>query len=167
MGKYVFRQIQCGLAGLDFTDVQNIVDQSQQMLAGGGDFSGVLHHFLRIVYVSGQEGGKAYDGVHGRADVMAHAGEERALGPVGLLRDPESLFRGLLGPGKQGVGIGKLPVYGLKLAQAFLFLPKSLALFCCLVNEMTTRTSITTRTNARSSSIRITAPTISTVLEAT
>ena len=115
-------QVQGGLAGLYLADVQDIVNQAQQMLAGGGDFLGVLHHTLRIVHVPGQQGGKAHDGVHGGADVMAHVGEEGALCPVGLLGDAEGLLCGLLGLSQHGIGLLQLLVELLLAAEVFLLL---------------------------------------------
>ncbi len=77
--------IEVELAGLYFGEVEDVVDDGQQavgrafdhlqviaLLDGEGGFEGELSH--------------AEDAVHGRADLMAHVGQEIALGPVGRLR---------------------------------------------------------------------------------
>ena len=71
---------QGGLAGLDLRHVQHVVDEPQKMLAGGGDLAVVVAHMGGVVGLAVDERGEAQDGVHGRADVVAHGGEERAFG---------------------------------------------------------------------------------------
>ena len=118
----LIRQVQGGFARLDLADVQDVVDEPQQVLAGGGDFPGVLPHLFRVVRVSRQQGGKPHDGVHRRADIVAHVGEEGAFGPVGLLGDPEGLLRRLLGLGQHGVGLLQLLIHLLQPAHVLLLL---------------------------------------------
>ena len=84
--------IQDHLAALDFGHVQNVVDKPHQQLAGQADVPQVFPHALRLVHVLLRQLGHAGDGVHGRADVVGHVGEEAALGAVGALRR----FAGLL-----------------------------------------------------------------------
>ena len=55
------------------------------MLAGGFYFCQVFRRFGRQVFLLAGQHGVADDGVHGRADVVAHVGKERALGPGALL----------------------------------------------------------------------------------
>ena len=75
----------CELARLDLGEVEDVVDQPQQGVARFGDD-------LEEVALPGRERalqhqfGHADDGVHGRADLVAHVGQERALGPAGGLR---------------------------------------------------------------------------------
>ena len=76
---------QGGLAGLDLRHVQHVVDEPQKVLAGGGDLAVVVAHVGGVVGLAVDERGEAQDGVHGRADVVAHGGEERAFGAVGVL----------------------------------------------------------------------------------
>ena len=94
------------LAALDAAHVQNIVDEPQQVVAGGHDLPQILPHPLPLVDVLEGQGGEADDGVHGGADVMAHVGEEGALGDVGPL-----------GLGQGGLQLGallELPLNGIR-----------------------------------------------------
>ena len=89
--------IQRDLAALDVAHVQNVVDEAQEMRAGGLDLVQVLLHFLRLIEAAGSQSGEAHDGVHGRADVVGHVREEGALGGVGLVGLGQRLFQqGLL-----------------------------------------------------------------------
>ena len=89
--------VQRDLAALDMAHVQNVVDEAQEMRAGGLDLVQVLLHFLRLIEAAGSQSGEAHDGVHGRADVVGHVREEGALGGVGLVGLGQRLFQqGLL-----------------------------------------------------------------------
>ena len=75
---------------LDLGKVQDVVDDGQKAAAGVLD--GVdVHQDIRRQGLAEQDLTDADDGVHGRADLVAHIGQEGALGMVGLL----GLFRGL------------------------------------------------------------------------
>ena len=84
--------LQAQLAGLDLGEVEDIVDDPQQGLAGGLD---ALDHGGLVVAqaFATQQLGQAEDGVHGGADLVAHVGQEFALGPGGglggLLGEPQ------------------------------------------------------------------------------
>ncbi len=87
VGQAAFLLVQVHLAALYPAHVQDIVDQAQQMVAGGHDLLQIFLHLLPVVYMGHGQGGEAHDGVHGGADVVGHIGEEDALGlagPVGL-----------------------------------------------------------------------------------
>ena len=73
------------LAGLDLRKIQDIVDDGHQRVRRGLDHPQI---FLTFMIGAGAEGqvGHADDAVHGRADFVAHVGQEQALGAVGLLR---------------------------------------------------------------------------------
>ena len=101
-------QVQQHFAAFNLGYVQHVVDQPQQVLAGQGDLPQVVPHLLRVVRIVQGQGGHAHDGVHGRADIVAHAGQKLLLCPVGLLRLPP----GLLGGSPGGV---HLPVHPLQL----------------------------------------------------
>ena len=118
------RQVQHRFAGFDFADVQNVVNKSEQVLAGGRDFPRVLPHLVRIVGVPGQKSGKTDDGVHRGSDVMAHVGKEGTLGLVRLLRDLESLLGRLLGTRQHRVGLLQARVHFLMAARILLLLQK-------------------------------------------
>ena len=76
-------QMQLHFALFDFGGVQHLVDEVQQLLGGGGDLVQTVGHLLRLVQVVPGQVGKADNGVHGGAHVVAHAGEKVAFGLVG------------------------------------------------------------------------------------
>ena len=86
-----FLQVQDDLAAFDLGDVQHIVDQAQQVLAGGGDFFGVLPDLGGVFRVLGQEGGEPQHRVHRRADIVGHVGQKHGFGLVGDLGGLEGL----------------------------------------------------------------------------
>ena len=67
------------LAALDAAHFKHVVEQRQQMVARELDFTQVVVEGNGVVLGQG-EVGEADDGVHGRADVVRHLGEELALG---------------------------------------------------------------------------------------
>ncbi len=87
-------------AGLEPGDLQHVVDQLQQRLAGimGGPDHAVL---LGRQGLAGEQLGHAHHGMERRAQLVAHAGEEAALGAASLLRPVERV--GQLG--QQGLGV--------------------------------------------------------------
>ena len=73
------------VSGLDPRQVEDVVDQGQEVGAAalnGLDGPALLRRQLALVL---QELRVAQDGVHGRADLVTHVGQEEALGLVGLL----------------------------------------------------------------------------------
>ena len=70
------------LAGLDLGQVEHVVDQPEQMLAGAIDalerFDKVVEAIVLGVFL--QHLGNADHGVQGGAQLVAHIGEELALG---------------------------------------------------------------------------------------
>jgi hypothetical protein len=70
--------------GLDAGDVEHLVDQRQQVLAGRQD---VLHRLVpaRLELGALQQLGEAQDAVQRRAQLVAHAAQELALGDVRAL----------------------------------------------------------------------------------
>ena len=86
-----FFQVKHYFSALNFGDVQNIVNQAEEVLAGGCNFLGVLPHLGRILRLCGQKGGKSQHRVHRRADIVGHIGEKHCLGLTGNLRRPQSL----------------------------------------------------------------------------
>ena len=99
-------------AGLDARQVQNVVDDPQQALPGHLD---AVEH-LALVGAEGLAADhlrQAQDGVERGADLVAHVGQERALGPAGLLRQPLRLdqpFLRRLARGDVGEGGQQTPV---------------------------------------------------------
>ena len=76
-------------AGLDLGDVQQVVDQREQMGAGGMDVAGIVAIAFRADRPEtflGDDFGKAQNGVQRRAQLMAHIGQEGGLGGIGGFR---------------------------------------------------------------------------------
>ena len=74
--------INLDLAVLDAAHVQHVVDEGKEVLAGGGDLLQVVQHLLAVVDVGRGQRREADDGVHRRADVVAHVEEELPFGAV-------------------------------------------------------------------------------------
>jgi hypothetical protein len=74
------------LAGLDLREVEDVVDDAEQAVGRALDEGEV---FALLVVQRGVEGevGHAEDGVHRRADLVAHVGQEVALRAAGGLGD--------------------------------------------------------------------------------
>ena len=83
------------LAALNAAHVQDVVDEAEQVVAGGEDLLEAVLDLLPVVDVADCDGGKADDGVHGGADVVGHIGQEGGLGPVGVLGLHQRLLEGL------------------------------------------------------------------------
>ena len=77
-------RVQRHLAGFDFRKIQNVVDHREQV-HGGTRYLVQLTFLVVNGCVSAQQMGEPDDGVHRGADFVAHVGEERALGAVGVL----------------------------------------------------------------------------------
>ena len=71
-------------AGLDLREIEDVVDDGQQRVAGFADRRDVVA-LLGVERGVEQQSAHADDGVHRRADLVAHRREERALGLVGRL----------------------------------------------------------------------------------
>ncbi|MNS27817.1 hypothetical protein D3C72_597770 [compost metagenome] len=82
------------LAGLDFGDVQNVVDQVEQVIAGGVDRLGELHLLGREVFfrVFRQQLGQDQRTVERRAQLVGHVGEEFGLVLARTLQFQRALF---------------------------------------------------------------------------
>jgi hypothetical protein len=83
-------------AGLAAGDVEHLVDQAEQVLAGRDDVVDALG-LLSAELLEPEELGEAEDGVEGGAELVADPGQELALGPVGLVGVASGLLQGLLG----------------------------------------------------------------------
>ena len=107
-------QVQRRLAALYLRDVEHVVDQIEQMATRGHDLARAVAHLRGIVGLLGDNGGEAEHGVHGRADVVAHVGEEgrlRLVGRLGRLQGARQLLvvQGALG-GAGALGLELAPV---------------------------------------------------------
>ena len=72
-------------SGFDLREVEDVVDDGQEVVAVAADDVEGLQVF-GIVQLPGQDVGVAQDGRHGRADLVAHVGQELALGAGRRLR---------------------------------------------------------------------------------
>ena len=82
-------------ARLDLGHVQNLVDESQQVISRYADLPEAVGELVRVAQLLFRNGGHAKDGVHRRADVVAHPGEKLRLG---VIRPPGALIRLLQRP---------------------------------------------------------------------
>ena len=84
-------------SGLDFGEVENVVDQIEQRAAAGRD-GREIRAGARIGDQGIEQIGEPENRVHRRADFVAHVGEELALGPIGLVRRVARLAQARLPP---------------------------------------------------------------------
>ena len=73
------------LARLDSIHVQDVVDEAEQVARADADYLEPLARGRGQLVVFEGDGVEADDGVHGRADFMAHGGKEGRLGAAALL----------------------------------------------------------------------------------
>ena len=71
---------------LDAGHIQNIVDDVQQVMGRSVDLFQRFPGLFGNIRIAQGDIVQADDGVHGRADLVAHIGKESGLGPVGLFR---------------------------------------------------------------------------------
>ena len=76
------------LAGLDFGNIQNVIDERQQVPARLRDAVEIAQGFSLSLALRQrlQELAVADDGIQRRPQLVAHVGQERAFDPVGLHR---------------------------------------------------------------------------------
>ena len=84
---------QAQVPALDLRHVERLVDEPEQVAARGGDLREAVLHALRVVQIHRGDGGQPHDGVHGRADVVAHGIEEVGLGAAGALGLAEGVLQ--------------------------------------------------------------------------
>ena len=96
IGQVGLRLLQMDLAAFDAAHIQNVIDEGEQMVAGGQDLAQIVLNPLLVIHIAHRQRGEADDGVHRRADIMGHIGEERTLGPIGSLRGADSLRKSLI-----------------------------------------------------------------------
>ena len=85
------------MAAFNAAHVQYIIDQAEKVLRGGPDDGKALVNLNGIVAPGQGEFGHADNGVHGRADVVAHGGKEVGLGLAGFPGEGERVFQLLPG----------------------------------------------------------------------
>ena len=78
--------VELKLARLDLGKVEDVVDERQQRIGRLLDQCRDSSRCSAVRSVSSARLGHADDAVHGRADFVAHVGQELALGPIGGLR---------------------------------------------------------------------------------
>ncbi len=80
------------LAAFDAAHVQHVVDQRQQVAARHRYLLKVVRNQVRVVEMLLRQLGVAHDGVHRRADIVAHAVEEGRFRAVRVLGGQQRLF---------------------------------------------------------------------------
>ncbi len=76
---------QLHLASLDLGQIEDVIDQAQEVLAGGADHLDALPAALGELLHALEDLGITEDAVEGRSELVAHAGEEIALGLAGFI----------------------------------------------------------------------------------
>ena len=82
---------------LDAGHIQDIVDNTQQMMGGRADLFQRLPGLRGKIRIVQGNIVQADDGVHGRTDLVAHAGKERRFSPVRLFRCSQRVIQRLGG----------------------------------------------------------------------
>ena len=85
--------VQLEFAGLDFGEVKDIIDDGQQGVGTGTGGLDIIALFIRQFGVQKQPR-HANDAVHGRANLVAHVGQELGLGERGLLEPLVERYEG-------------------------------------------------------------------------
>ena len=85
LGKSDLRFLQMDFTALDAAHIQHIVDDGQQVIAGGEYLIQIIAQLFPVAHVGLCQGGKADHRIHGCADIVGHIGQERALGSARVL----------------------------------------------------------------------------------
>ena len=93
------------LAGLDLGEVEDVVDDAEQRRAGVVDLADVVALLRRELGLE-REVRQADDGVHRRADFVAHVRQEHRTSSGWLPRPSLGCEQFLVGPGEIGGGFG-------------------------------------------------------------
>ena len=73
------------LAGLDFGKVEDVIDDGEQSVGAAAGGFDVFALFVGQFGIQ-KQGGHADDAIHGRADFVAHVGQEFRFGERGFLK---------------------------------------------------------------------------------
>ena len=105
--------LQFQFAGFDFGKIENVIDEREQGFPAGADD---LHLLMLLAGERGfqEQAGEANHPVEGRADLVAHGGEEIALRAAGLFGGAGHLVGAGDGLLQLGVGFGQVAVGGLR-----------------------------------------------------
>ena len=76
--------VQLHFVSLNFTHLQNIVNQIQQVPGGIGNFFQTILHISPVVQMSAGKRCHSHNSVHGRADIVAHGGQKRCFRLISL-----------------------------------------------------------------------------------
>jgi len=103
-----FRRVELHLAGLDLGEVEQVLDQLGEALGRLGDEVELAHLLVvhRTVGALEQEARERADRVERRAELVAHVGEEAALGLVGAAQEVGALLE--LGVQRHHAAVGVL-----------------------------------------------------------
>ena len=84
IAQVVGRLVELELAGLNLREIEDVVDDAEQRVTRLMDRGGIAALPLIQAHRMVQQLGHAQYAIHGRADLMAHARQEIALGAIGL-----------------------------------------------------------------------------------
>ena len=87
--------MQTDLAALDLAHVENVVEQSEQILAGKLHLVHIVAQLVRVAHIVLHQVGNTHDRVHWCADIVAHVGKELGFGAVCALCNAECILGGL------------------------------------------------------------------------
>ncbi len=96
IGQMHFLLLDLHHAALDTAHVKHIIDERQEMIAGGGDFLQIVLYLILVIQISGSQSGEADNGIHRRTDVMGHIIQETGLRMVCMLRRCQGIRQGSL-----------------------------------------------------------------------
>ena len=88
-----FALVEFGSSALNAAHIQHIVDEGKQVIARYGDFLQIISNRISVIDMRRRQGSKAYDGIHWRTDIMAHAVEEGGLSLIGMIGHRQRLFK--------------------------------------------------------------------------
>ncbi len=79
------------LPALNLGNIQNVVNQTQEMLSGSPNLLRIFPYLFRIIHIFCEQRRKSQDCIHRSTDIMGHIRKKRSLGVIGDLRRLQSL----------------------------------------------------------------------------
>ena len=95
IGQVDFCVVQFDRAAFDTAHIQNIVDQTEQMLARYADFLQILFDKVNVINMRRGKGRKPDNGIHRGANIVRHTVQEYSLGLIGVFRRRQCIAQGI------------------------------------------------------------------------
>ena len=95
IGQVDFCIVQFDRAAFDTAHIQNIVDQTEQMLARYADFLQILFDEVNVINMRRGKGRKPDNGIHRGANIVRHTVQEYRLGLIGVFRRRQCIAQGI------------------------------------------------------------------------